>query len=179
VAERRATAVGPGERAPAFSLPDTEGRDHAPGNAPATVVVFTCNHCPYALAWHDRIAAVAADYAGRGVRTLAVNSNDGERYPADSADAMRERVRDEGWAFPYLHDASQEVAAAYGATRTPEVFLLDGDGVVRYHGAPDGDYDDPGHHGRFLREALDDLLAGGDVRRPASEPVGCTIKWRP
>ena len=100
----------------------TDGTEHAPGGAPATVVVFTCNHCPYALAWHDRIAAVARDYADRGVAVLAVNPNDAERYPRDSFDAMRARVeRDGGWPMPYLRDESQEVARAYDARTTPDV----------------------------------------------------------
>ena len=82
-----------GDPAPAFALPDTSGALHAPDGAPATVVVFTCNHCPYALAWHERIMAVARDYADRGVRMLAINPNDAERYPRDSSEAMRERVQ--------------------------------------------------------------------------------------
>ncbi|MFI5008993.1 MAG: hypothetical protein ACHQDY_01820 [Solirubrobacterales bacterium] len=81
-----------GDRAPMFALPDTEGATHEPDGALATVVVFTCNHCPYALAWHERIVAVARDYAGRAVRMLAVNPNDAERYPGDSPQAMRARV---------------------------------------------------------------------------------------
>src|SRR5881392_364869 len=116
-----------GDKAPAFTLPDTEGVQHslADGTFPATVVVFTCNHCPYALAWHDRIAAAASDYADRDVRFLAINSNDASRYPRDSLEAMRERVEREGWEVPYLHDESQEVAHAFGARVTPDVFVLD------------------------------------------------------
>ena len=116
-----------GSPAPAFSLPDTSGALHAPGGAPATVVVFTCNHCPYALAWHERIADVARDYAAQGVAVLAINSNDADRYPRDSAAAMQERVaRDPAdWPMPYLHDATQDVARAYDAKTTPDVFVLD------------------------------------------------------
>src|SRR5215218_11386628 len=101
----------------AFTLPDTDGNPtplHVDG-APAAVVVFTCNHCPYALGWHDRIQAVARDYADRGVRVLAVNSNDADRYSADSPDAMRARVEAENWPMPYLHDESQETARAWNA----------------------------------------------------------------
>ena len=128
------TAVG--DRAPAFTLPDTEGIMHEPGGAPATVVVFTCNHCPYALAWHDRIVGVARDYADRGVRVLAVNPNDAENYPRDSLQAMRARVgRGEFEGIPYMCDESQNVARAYGAKTTPDVFVLDATGVLRYRGA--------------------------------------------
>ena len=117
-----------GEPAPEFELPDTDGTRWSAGDggaAAATVVVFTCNHCPYALAWHDRIAEAARDYADRGVRFLAINSNDAERYPRDSYEAMRRRVAAEDWPMPYLHDATQEVARAYGAKTTPDVFVLD------------------------------------------------------
>src|SRR5688500_3176444 len=133
-------AISIGERAPDFELPGTDGERHslADGGSKATVVYWTCNHCPYALAWHDRMAQVANDYSDRGVRILAINSNDAERYPADSPKAMRERVESEGWNHPYLHDESQEVARAYGAEKTPHVFVLDPDLTVRYAGAPDG-----------------------------------------
>ena len=93
--------------------------------APASVIVFTCNHCPYALAWHDRIAQAARDYRDTGVRFAAINSNDAERYPRDSYEAMRSRVAAEPWPMPYLHDASQAVARAYDAKTTPHVFVLD------------------------------------------------------
>src|SRR5271165_6091666 len=103
------TAVG--DHAPPFALPDTEGTIHEPDKAPVTVVVFTCNHCPYALAWHERIVEVARDYADRGVRVLAVNPNDAENYPRDSLQAMRARVeRGEFEGVPYLCDESQDVA---------------------------------------------------------------------
>lgn len=168
-----------GDPAPAFELPDTEGGVHRLDGGPATVVVFTCNHCPYALAWHDRLLDVARDYQGRGVRVLAINPNDAVRYPRDSFEAMQERVRrDGGWPAPYLHDATQEVAAAYGARTTPDVFVVDGDGRVAYRGAPDGDYDDPGQRAAWLRDALDAVLEGRRPARPRTEPVGCSIKWR-
>ena len=106
-----------------------------------TVVVFTCNHCPYALGWHDRLVQVARDYPQ--VTLLAVNPTDAECYPADSAEAMRERVEaDGGWPMPYLRDESQDVARAYDAKTTPDVFLLDADRRLRYRGAPDADHRD-------------------------------------
>ena len=169
-----------GTEAPTFTLPDTDGTEHGVGgseSARATLVVFTCNHCPYALAWHDRIAAVAEDYPA--VKVLAVSSNDAERYPRDSFDAMRERVAaDGGWPMPYLYDESQEVARAFGAERTPDVFVFDADRTLRYRGAPDADYDDSGQGAAWLREALDAVLDGREVERAETEPVGCTIKWK-
>jgi peroxiredoxin len=169
-----------GEQAPSFSLPDTSGVAHGlPAHEP-TVVCFTCNHCPYALAWHERIIAVASDYAARGVRVLAINPNDAERYPRDSLDAMRERVqRGEFDGVPYLRDDSQEVARAYEAQTTPDLFVLDAEGILRYRGAPDEDYDDPTQNAAWLRAALDAVLAGGAPDPAHTQPVGCSIKWRP
>jgi peroxiredoxin len=170
-----------GAVAPDFALPDTSGRRwsmaHYDG-APATVLVFTCNHCPYALAWQDRIADVARDYAARGVRVLAINANDADRYPRDSLEAMRERVSREDWPMPYLHDATQEVAREYGAKVTPDVFVLDREARLRYRGAPDGAYDRPQERAEWLREALDAVLSGAIVGRPETKPVGCSIKWK-
>jgi hypothetical protein len=173
--------VALGELAPPLELPDTGGRPQAlplPGEAPASVVVWTCNHCPYALAWHERLMAVARDFEERGVRFLAVNSNDPERYPADSPEAMRERVEAGEFACPYLHDADQGAARDWGALVTPDVFVLDSELRLRYRGAPDADYDDDSLGAAWLREALDAVLAGGEVARPETEPVGCSIKWR-
>jgi len=170
----------PGDTVPDFSLPDTAGADVAlrADGAAATVVVFTCNHCPYALAWHDRINAVAGDYAGRGVRTLQICPNDAERYPRDAPDAMRARVEAGEFAGPYLHDATQEVARAWGARVTPDVFVVDAEGRLAYRGAPDADYRDESLDADWLRGALDAVLAGEPVPEPLTEPVGCSVKWR-
>jgi peroxiredoxin len=169
-----------GQRAPEFELPDTDGNSWAvhDGGAPATVVLFTCNHCPYALAWHERLMDAARDYADRGVRFVAINSNDAERYPGDSLQAMRERVAAEPWPMPYLHDESQEVAREFGAKVTPDVFVLDRDGTIRYRGAPDSDYDDPGLRAEWLRGALDAVLGGSEPEPRETQPVGCSIKWK-
>ena len=166
------TAIG--DRAPSFTLPDTDGHDHSL-ETPA-VVVFTCNHCPYALAWHERIASAARDYPD--VRFYAINPNDAERYPRDSLEAMRERVASEDWTMPYLRDDSQDVARAFGAKTTPDIFVLDADGLLRYRGAPDADHLDSSLDASWLREALDCLRASEDVTRPETDPVGCSIKWK-
>jgi peroxiredoxin len=174
-------SLRPGDLAPALELLDTSGEPHTlplPGEAPGTVIVWTCNHCPYALAWHQRIQAVARDYGGKGVRFLQINSNDPERYPADSLEAMRERVEAGEFATPYLHDSTQEVARAYGALKTPDVFVLDSELRVAYRGAPDEDYEDEAQAADWVRRALDSVLAGRDPEPAATEPVGCSIKWR-
>jgi peroxiredoxin len=174
-----ATGISIGDKAPSFDLPDTEGKRHSlEGKGKANAVVFTCNHCPYALAWHDRINSVARDYAESGVRFLAINSNDADRYPADSYEAMQKRVSEGDFSHPYLHDETQEVARAFGAKTTPDVFVLDADGVLRYRGAPDSDYGDPSQDAAWLRGALDALLEGRDPSPAETEPVGCSVKWR-
>jgi peroxiredoxin len=164
--------------APPLELPDTSGELRSlPAEASATVVVWTCNHCPYALAWHDRLVDVARDYADRGVRFLGVSSNDPERYPADGPDAMRERVEREDWPFPFLFDETQDAAREWGAKTTPHVFLLDPELRIVYEGAPDADHQDPSQRANWLREALDAVLDGSEAP-PSTEPVGCSIKWR-
>ncbi len=168
-----------GAVAPSFTLPDTD-RSPTPlldGDSRATIVVFTCNHCPYALAWHDRLQAVAGDYAGRGVRTVQINANDASRYPRDSAEAMAARVEAGEFVGPYLHDATQDVARAWGAGVTPEVFVLDGDGRLAYRGAPDGDHADESLAAGWLRAALDEVLSDRSPQPAETRPVGCSIKW--
>jgi peroxiredoxin len=168
-----------GEPAPGFSLPDTSGAMHGPDGAPATVVVFTCNHCPYALAWHERLGAVARDYTTKGVKMLAINPNDAERYPRDSLEAMNARVQaGEFDGVPYLRDETQAVAHTYDAKTTPDVFVLDADGVLRYRGAPDADYEDPSQNAAYLRAALDAVLDGRWPDPAETKPVGCSVKWK-
>ena len=169
-----------GDRVPAFSLPDTEGEEHAvPAEPapPATVLVVTCNHCPYVIAWNPRLRAAAEEYAPRGVRFLAINPNDSTRYPADSLENMRRFVREQDWPIPYLRDESQDVARALGAERTPHVYVLDGDHRLVYRGAPDGDHQDPSAGAAWLRAALDAVLGGAPVARPETPAKGCSVKW--
>jgi peroxiredoxin len=169
-----------GATAPPFTLPDAHGTPTplSDGAAAASVVVFTCNHCPYALAWHERIQAVARDYGARGVRTLQINANDSRRFPRDSVEAMAARVDAGEFAGPYLRDETQEVARAFDAAVTPDVFVLDADGRLAYHGAPDADYDDESLDAAWLREALDAVLDGRPAEQTETQPVGCSIKWR-
>jgi peroxiredoxin len=165
-----------GDSAPGFTLPDTDGVDHSPADDGITAVVFTCNHCPYALAWQDRLTQAARDYPG--VRFLAINPNDSARYPGDSLEAMQARVAQEEWTMPYLRDESQDVARAYGAQTTPDLFVIDADGRLRYRGAPDADHNDPSLNAAWLREALDALLAGEEPGRAETPPKGCSVKWK-
>lgn len=171
-----------GDNAIPFSLPGVDERQHSLSDyamKEAAVVIFSCNHCPYVRAWEDRIVNIQADYADKGVQLIAINSNDAAKYPDDSFPKMKERAREKNFNFPYLHDETQEIARAYGAERTPEVFLFDKKGVLRYHGAIDDNYDDPNAVKRhYLRNALDSVLAGTPVPVAETKPVGCSVKWK-
>ncbi len=170
-----------GDPVPGFTLDDTEGTAHAvPGDPapPATVLVVTCNHCPYVIAWNPRLRTVAEDYASRDVRFLAINANDAARYPADSPAAMKRFVEDQSWPIPYLHDESQEVADALGAQVTPHVFVLDADQRLRYRGAADADHEDPSQNAQYLRDALDAVLVGDKPANAETPPRGCSVKWK-
>ena len=165
-----------------FAFKGTDGRVHrADDAAKAKVfgVIFHCNHCPYAQAWESRLIQVQLDYAGRGVQLVLINANDPVTYPGDSFEQMQRRAQDKQYPFPYLVDETQEVAKQYGATRTPEIFLFDEKRILRYHGAPDDNYEDVNAVRQpYLRDALDALLAGTLPRIRETKPVGCTIKWK-
>jgi hypothetical protein len=165
-----------GDPVPTFTLPAAGGGEAGLNDDLPAVVIFTCNHCPYALAWHDRILDVARE---ADVPVLLVNPNDGERYPRDSFAAMQERVSaDGGWPAPYLRDEDQSVARAFGAKTTPDVFVVGRDGALAYRGAPDADHQDPSQGAAWLRAAVDAALAGRRADPLETEPVGCSVKWR-
>jgi peroxiredoxin len=175
------TSLQLGEAVPAFALRDTDGVQHRvplDEPPPATVLVVTCLHCPYVIAWNPRLRAVAEEYAPRGVRFLGIHSNDATRYPADSLDHMKRFVGEHAWPYPFLHDQSQDVARALGAEVTPHVFVLDGQQRLVYRGAPDGDHRDPSQNARWLRGALDAALTGEAVASPETPARGCSVKWR-
>ena len=170
-----------GDTAPSFELPDTSGQVHAVPSEPAppaTVIVQTCNHCPYVIAWNPRLRQVAEDYAPRGVRFLAINSNDASRYPADSLDHMKRFVSDQSWPIPYLYDESQDVAHALDAVATPHVFVFDSEHRLVYQGAPDADHTDDSQGAAWLRGAIDATLAGEESDPQETPPRGCSVKWR-
>lgn len=145
----------------------------------ATVIIFSCNHCPYVQAWEDRIVQLGKTYEPRGVAFALINSNDPTKYPEDSYPEMIKRAKSKGYPFPYLHDEDQSVAKAYGATRTPEVFLFNAQGKLRYHGRVDDNYEDPKKvRSQDLKDALEAVL--GDRAPNVSETpvVGCSVKWK-
>ena len=166
-----------GDPAPDFDLPGIDGGRVALSDyeGKPVAVVFSCCHCPYVVAWEDRLNDAARDY-GDQVGFVAVNSNAG--YLGDSLEDMARRSEEKGFVFPFLYDETQEVAAAYGAARTPEVFVFDAGHRLVYHGAPDSSHTDPDGAEPYLRPALDAALAGTAPEVRESPTVGCTIKWR-
>jgi peroxiredoxin len=174
-------SIALGTETPSFELPGVDGDDHSLGDygdAKLLALVQYCNHCPYVLAWEGRLMALASDHADQGVRVVAVNSNDSARYPEDSFERMKERAEELDFPFDYLFDASQSLARALGAERTPEVFLFDEQRRLRYHGAIDDSRDENAVSRSYLREAIDALLAGEEPPVAETESVGCTVKWK-
>jgi peroxiredoxin len=173
----------PGTKAPDFSLPGVDGKTYSLGSfkgKPIVVVFFTCNHCPYVQAWESRFVEVQRDYAAKGVQLVGINSNDEMKYPEDDFAHMQERAKDHGYNFPYLRDESQKAAEAWGPVATPDFYVLDKDRVIRYRGRMDDNHKDANAVTlRYLRDALDDLLAGRSPRVPLTPPYGCSIKWKP
>jgi peroxiredoxin len=173
-----------GDPAPAFALPEvTDGTTVALGDldAEVVVVVFLCRHCPYVVHVQDQLAAVASEYQRDGrVAFVGVAANDADAYPEDAPASLAEQKREVGFPFPYLFDASQEVAKAYGAACTPDPFVLDAERRLVYRGRIDATR--PGGDpptGAELRAALDALLAGERPHADQWPPMGCSIKWRP
>jgi len=170
-----------GDRAPDFSLPGVDGRLYRLDDfreKSVLAVIFSCNHCPYVQAYEDRVIALQREYGPRGVQFVAINSNDEIGYPEDSFENMKTRAALKGFNFPYLRDASQATARAYGATHTPQLFVFDQQRRLAYAGKIDDNWQQPDHvRRRFLRDALDALLAGRSPEEPATHAIGCTIKW--
>jgi peroxiredoxin len=173
-----------GTPAPDFRLPDTQGRMVARddfADAPALLVMFICNHCPFVKHIRDGLAQFAGDYLPRGLAIVAVNANDVTAYPADRPEQMAAEARDAGYAFPYLYDETQAVAKAYRAACTPDFFLFDRQRRLAYR----GQFDDsrPGSDqpvsGADLRAAADALLADRPVSTEQRPSIGCNIKWKP
>jgi peroxiredoxin len=171
-----------GMPAPAFDLPGVDGKRHSLDSfrdAKALVVVFTCNHCPYAKAVEERLVALQRDYAPRGVRLCAINPNDDAKYPDDAFEPMVARARERGFNFPYLRDETQSVARAYDAACTPDIFVFDAARALRYNGRFDDNWQDPAKVTRQdLRLALDRVLAGEPIAFDPVPSMGCSIKWK-
>lgn len=167
-----------GQQGPAFNgLEGVDGKTHSLdeyADAKLVVLVFTCNHCPVAQAYQDRLIELAEDYQGKGVQVVAINVNNME---ADKLPAMKERAAEKGFNFPYLYDPSQEIGREYGATVTPHVFVLDQNRKVAYMGSVDDNQNPDNVTQHYLRDALDALLAGQTPETTSTKQFGCGIKY--
>jgi peroxiredoxin len=174
--------MSPGTPAPQFALPGVDGKTYSLdsfADQKALVVVFTCNHCPYAKAVEDRLIALQREYAPRGVGIVAINPNDAAAYPDDSLPKMIERAAQKGFNFPYLRDESQAVARAYDAACTPDIFVFDAQRKLAYNGRLDDNWKEPDKvQRRDLQLALDRVLAGKPIEGEVVPSMGCSIKWK-
>lgn len=176
-----------GDKAMSFNLKNVDGsmvslQDY--NESEGVIVIFTCNHCPYAKAYEQRIIDLDKEFAPQGFPVVAINPNDPNRVPEDSYENMQERAKEKGYTFPYLVDATQEVARTYGATKTPHVYLLknmeDGTFKVMYIGAIDNSpMDAASADVRYLAEAIAAVKKGEKPNPAVTKAIGCTIKWLP
>jgi len=183
VARRQSRMLELGTPAPAFALSDPSGRTYTLDEfreAPALLVAFICNHCPYVKHIADGLAGFAREYGARGLAIVAISANDAEAYPADAPPAMAEVALRHGFTFPYLHDESQAAALAYQAVCTPDFFLFDRDRRLAYRGQFDDSRPNSGIPvtGAALRAAADAVLSGRPVPGEQFPSVGCSIKWK-
>ena len=183
MARTASTMLPLGTEAPDFHLPDTDGHVVSPKDykeAPALLVIFMCNHCPFVKHILNDLVDLVAEYRAKGVAVVAINSNDVESFPEDHPEMMAQLVREKEFTFPYLYDETQEVAKAYHAACTPDFFLFDGERKLVYRGQMDDSR--PGNNipvtGADLRAALDPVLEGKDVPTEQRPSIGCNIKWK-
>lgn len=172
-----------GDTATDFSLMNVDDKNVSLANytdAKGFVVIFTCNHCPYAVAYEDRINALDKKYKSLGYPVIAINPNDPVKQPQDSFELMKVRAKEKGFTFPYLFDNGQKIYPQYGATKTPHVFILqktENGNIVQYIGAIDDNYDDASAvEEKYVENAVDALLAGNEVAVKETKAIGCTIK---
>jgi peroxiredoxin len=173
-----------GTPAPDFQLINVDGREVSRSDfdeAPALLVVFMCNHCPFVIHVSDELARLTRQYMARGVAVVGINSNDVAKHPADSPEQMVAEAELRGYEFPYLYDETQEIAHAYHAACTPDFFVFNKNHKLVYRGQMDDSRPDSGIPvtGRDLRAALDAVLANREVPEPQRPSLGCNIKWKP
>ncbi len=163
-----------------FNLLGTDGKQYSLStfdDKKLLVLIFSSNACPTVKACEDRMISIQKDFAAKSAQLLAINSNNEHLSPADAFDEMAKRSRDKGFNFPYAKDLDRSVARSYGAICTPHVFVLDKDRILRYRGRIDDSRDASRVTSTDLRNALDNLLAGGVVRVSETKPFGCSIVW--
>lgn len=168
-----------------FNLKNVDGKNVSLAGLPdnkGAIVIFTCNHCPFSVAYEDRIIALHKKFESQGFPVIAINPNDATKAPDDSYGKMKERANEKNFMFPYLHDATQETAKAFGAARTPHVFLLTREPKgykVAYIGAIDNNTDEPeAATQKYVESAIGEIIAGKPVTTNFTKAIGCTIKWK-
>ncbi|RUA35759.1 MAG: thioredoxin family protein [Bacteroidetes bacterium] len=170
-----------GDKATDFSLKNVNGKMismNSYEDAKGFMIIFTCNTCPYSVAYEDRIIALHQKYVDKGVPVIAINPNDDEKSPDDSYEKMIVRAKEKGFPFPYVYDETQEITKAYGATNTPHVYVLDADKTVIYIGAIDNNTKSAENADKkYVEDAVDALLKGSEVPEKKTKAIGCTIKW--
>lgn len=176
------TVLTLGSKMPDFSLPATDGRTYSSSsfsNAEVLIIIFSCNHCPYVQAYENRIIQIQNKYKEKGVQVVAINSNDAVKYPEDSFSEMQKRAEEKGFNFPYLYDETQDIARAFGATHTPELFVFNKERKLVYFGKIDDNWQNETRvRNKYLENALDELLSGKTISVPETFAIGCTIKWK-
>ncbi len=177
------TMIPLGTPMPTFELSDGNGAQHSPqiGSQRGHLIIFMCNHCPFVIHVAKLLSSLGSDLPPRGIEVTAINANNTQTHPDDAPDKMVEAAAEHGWTFPYLFDETQEVATAFGAVCTPDVFLYDGDGRLYYRGQFDESRPDSGTEptGADLMAAVDALLDGHEPPADQVPSVGCGIKWKP
>lgn len=181
--ETSSTMLSLGTEAADFSLPDTEGKIVSLSDfegARAILVIFMCNHCPFVKHIIDELVKIIKEYQGKGLAAVGINSNDVENYPEDNPEMMAQITKEKGFTFAYLYDETQDVAKAYRAACTPDLFLFDKNRRLVYRGQMDDSR--PGNDvpvtGRDLKGALDAALEGKEVSAEQKPSMGCNIKWK-
>jgi len=181
-APKAALALGASAPMASAKLKNVDGKDLTLTDMmgkKGTLVVFTCNHCPYAMAWEDRIVSLGNAYSAKGIGVVAVNSNDPTIVEGDSYAAMQTRAKDKKFGFPYVVDEGSKLATAFGASRTPEAFLFDAQGKLVYHGTIDDNHKEAGKVTKtYLKDALDAVADGKAVATAETKAVGCSIKFK-
>jgi peroxiredoxin len=174
-----------GDKVANFSLKNIDGEMlsmESDASIDGYILIFTCNHCPYSVMYEDRIIALDKKFKPAGYPVIAINPNDPEQYPDDSFENMKIRAKEKGFTFPYLVDETQEIARAFGATRTPHVFLverMDQDFILKYIGAiDDSPRDEEAIEIKYVEDAIAALQDGKDIETPFTKAIGCSIKWK-
>lgn len=171
-----------GSKLPSFSLPnidDSSVTEKYLADAPASLVVFACNHCPYVLGSEKMLFDTIREFQSKGLKAIMVSSNDPAKYPEDSFEKMKEKAKRDSIPCPYLFDETQEIARAFDAECTPECFLFDAKGTLAFHGAVNNSPRDPAlANSNYLRTAIEQVLAGKTPEPAFAHPIGCSIKWK-